>query len=247
MTGLIDLVLVVVPVRDEVDRIAACLISIQRAIAALSESAGIVSRPEVRTVAILDQCTDGTDLVVAEHPWVESVISAAGRVGAARALGVRSGLRASTVAAERIWIATTDADSRVPSNWLSHQIELAEGGADLFRGLVEPDPTECGAAAYAHWSRSYSRTDGHPHVHGANLGVRADTYWTCGGFDHLAAVHEDKHLSATATRHARNVVASAQARVATSGRLVSRVEGDGFAAYLRGAAQLAGEMPAGAT
>ncbi len=182
---------------------------------------------------VLDRCTDGTADIVATYPWVERVVSSAGRVGAARAIGVQHALSQETVAPERIWIATTDADSRVPADWLSHQLDHAARGADLFRGLVEPDEDECGPSAYAAWFTGYVQADGHGHVHGANLGVRGNAYALCGGFDQLAAFDEDVTLSRNAQSRRLRVVASAQARVATSGRLRGRVDAGGFAGYLR--------------
>lgn len=224
----IRLVVVVVPVRDEAERIAACLDSLAAAIDRVADG------QRVRTVVVLDRCTDATEDIVAAYPWVEPVLSSAGRVGAARAIGVRHALGRERVAPESIWVATTDADSRVPADWLSHQLALAANGADLFRGLVEPDSEECGPAAYEAWSAGYVQADGHAHVHGANLGVRGDAYALCGGFDQLAAFDEDVTLTRTAQRKRLRVVASAQARVATSGRLRGRVDGAGFAEHLRG-------------
>lgn len=235
----VHLVLVVVPMRDEVERVRACLDSIRRAVDSLSARNGDgplrSPTPRIRVVAALDLCTDGTDDAVAEYSWVEPVISVAGRVGAARALGVRHALATETVAAQHIWIATTDADSRVPADWLTYQVMLARAGTHLFRGLVEPDRAECGPAAYDAWLSGYTQFEGHGHVHGANLGVRADAYYACGGFDELAAVDEDVTLSTAAQLQAMSVVASTRARVATSGRLVGRVNGTGFAAYLSSA------------
>ncbi len=234
-----ELVLVVVPVRDEERRVGRCLDALKVAVdrvAGTGSSAGVPdgARPRVRTVVVLDRCVDRSAQIVAERSWAEAVVSTVGRVGAARAFGVRAGLAGETVAPHRIWIATTDADSRVPPDWLTHQLDLARQGAEVFRGLVEPDIEECGRAAYEVWQSRYLRRDGHPHVHGASLGVRADAYATCGGFDPHAEVGEDVTLSRNAELRSLAVIASAQATVATSGRLLGRVSGGGFAAYLAG-------------
>jgi glycosyltransferase involved in cell wall biosynthesis len=228
----VQLVVVVIPVRDEAERIAACLDALAAAVETVAGDLAGPIRPRVRTVLVLDRCADGTAAIASTYPWVETVLSSAGRVGAARAIGVRHALRQESVAPERIWVATTDADSRVPRDWLSHQLDHAARGADLFRGLVEPDQDECGPAAYDAWFKGYVQVDGHAHVHGANLGIRGDAYALCGGFDHLAAFDEDVTLSRNAQHERLTVVASAQARVATSGRLQGRVNGGGFARYL---------------
>jgi GT2 family glycosyltransferase len=234
----IRLVLVVVPVRDEERLVGPCLdaldVAVGRVAAASSYAApGLPVR--VRTVVVLDRCVDRSAEVVAERPWAETVVSTAGRVGAARAFGVQVGLSTEDVAPHRIWIATTDADSRVPPDWLTHQLDLAQAGAQMFRGLVEPDIQECGPAAYDMWQSRYLRCDGHPHVHGASLGVRADAYQTCGGFDPLAMVDEDVRLFRNAEERSLAIIASATATVATSGRLLGRVDGPSFAAYLSNA------------
>jgi glycosyltransferase involved in cell wall biosynthesis len=232
-------VVVVVPVRDEEQRIEACLDAIDHAVRRvharpLSDDAKIVwSVPTVQTLVVLDSCTDDTAQIVARHPDVRVVATQAGRVGAARALGVRAGLALGDEPLEQAWIANTDADSRVPPDWLTHQLDLAHEGADVVCGLVDIDPTECGRATYAIWASRYNRFDGHPHVHGANLGVRADLYVASGGFDPGAAAHEDVALVQWARAQGRNVVASRHARVTTSGRTHGRVEDQGFAAYLR--------------
>jgi glycosyltransferase involved in cell wall biosynthesis len=229
----VQLVVVVIPVRDEAERIAACLDALASAIDAVVGDRRRPTGPRVRTVVVLDRCSDGTAEIVISYPWVETVVCSAGRVGAARAIGVQHALSQETVAPERVWVATTDADSRVPTDWLSHQLAHAAQGADLFRGLVEPDRVECGPSAYAAWFTEYVQADGHGHVHGANLGVRGDAYEICGGFDQLAAFDEDVTLSRNAQNKRLRVVASAQARVATSGRLRGRVEAGGFAGFLQ--------------
>ncbi len=231
----IELLLVVVPVRDEERRVGRCLDALEVAVNRVAEAPSATgAAPRVRTVVVLDRCVDRSAEVVAQRPWAEAVVSSAGRVGAARAFGVQTGLRRETVAPHQVWIASTDADSRVPPDWLTHQLELARDGAQMFRGLVEPDVEECGPAAYEVWRSRYLRRDGHPHVHGASLGVRGDAYAACGGFDPLVAVGEDVLLSRNAERRSLAVIASAQATVATSGRLLGRVAGGGFAAYLAG-------------
>lgn len=94
--------------------------------------------------------------------------------------------RFSTCRPERLWLATTDADSAVPPDWLSAQLEIASR-RDA-RGVA-------GTVAVRDWgtySRSSARSceqfyarggDVHSHVHGANLGGgRADAYRAAGAF-----------------------------------------------------------------
>jgi hypothetical protein len=237
-SGAIGVVAVVVPARDEAERIGECLRALVLAARRLGSSGRLGARAalRVRTIVVLDVCTDRSAWVAAGHPGVELVHCRAGRVGAARAAGVAHVLRTEVSPPERIWIATTDADSTVPVDWLSHQVELAEQGAALFRGLVEPDARDCDRSAYRAWSDSYHRGPDHPHVHGANLGVRGDAYLACGGFDAFAAADEDVALVRRARELTLPIVASAGAVVTTSGRLVGRVPAGGFAEYLAGRA-----------
>jgi hypothetical protein len=70
------------------------------------------------------------------------------------------------------------------------------------------------------------------HVHGANLGVRADAYLRAGGFATLPE-HEDVDLVARLRADPRvDVRPSDAADVLTSGRTTGRTPG-GYAGYLR--------------
>ena len=245
-------VVVAVPMRNEASRAADCLVSLGQAIQTLrtdiapglpsgrpaNQTAGGASSagqlgPRVHTVVVLDSCTDQTAAVVADFPWVRAIQVDVGRVGAARSVAVRHGLGLTSAPPANTWIVNTDADSRVPRDWLTHQLSLAGLGADLVCGLVDPDPSECGPTRYAAWLAAYRRVDGHPHVHGANLGLRADCYLDCGGFTAGRRAHEDLALVRAAEARGWNVVASRGATVRTSGRVEGRVPAGGFAGYLR--------------
>lgn len=223
MTATIEAVLVVVPARDERVLLGACL-------DALARAAGQVKVPVV-TVVVLDRCTDGTETVLCGRD-VASIRTTVGCVGGARAAGVREGLRRlASTPPERIWIANTDADTVVPVGWLVHHLSQADGGVDLLLGTVAV--ADAPAALVSAWAKEYVQAEGHPHVHGANLGVRASTYLRAGGFDPVP-VHEDVRLAASiGTDLTAVVVRTASTPVATSGRLVARAP-DGFAGHLRG-------------
>ncbi|MEO7746264.1 MAG: glycosyltransferase [Actinomycetota bacterium] len=222
MTPTIEAVLVVVPARDEELLLGACLDSV-------AVASGRVEVPVV-TVVVLDRCTDGTENVLRGRDVV-SVRTTVGCVGGARGAGVHEGLRRLTAtAADRVWIANTDADSVVPEQWLADHLEQADGGADLLLGTV--DIVGAPATLVSAWSTGYTAADGHPHVHGANLGVRGSAYLRAGGFDPVA-VHEDVRLVTAVGRDPGAVVLrTSAAPVATSGRLEARAP-DGFAAHLR--------------
>ncbi|WP_128365385.1 glycosyltransferase [Phycicoccus flavus] len=229
-------VLVVVPARDEEQVLGPCLRSLEVAAARLRRA-----RPDVAVdvVVVLDGCVDGSAAVTARYP-VTAFPVLAGTVGAARRLGVRGGLalRPADIPNEAVWIASTDADCEVPPHWLTEQVALAEGGADLVVGTVVPagdlDPVRL-----AEWHSRHDLRDGHPYVHGANLGVRLTAYAAAGGFRRLVR-HEDVGLVRRVRALGHPWVATDRTRVRTSPRLQGRVEG-GFAGYL---AALPGTDPA---
>lgn len=71
----------------------------------------------------------------------------------------------------------------------------------------------------------------HPHVHGANLGVRVDAYESVGGWP-TVAMSEDHALWRRLRAGGWPVVAATDVWVETSARLVGRVDG-GFNGDLR--------------
>ncbi len=226
-------VVVAVPVRDEEELLAACLRSILRSATSLRQR-----RPGVSTevVVALDRCTDTSARVVQRFP-VRAVEVHAGSVGRARHAAVTTGLadtgrRGADPAAT--WVVGTDADCVVPTHWLGRHLQAAESGADLVLGTVEPFGV-ADVAVLAAWRDRHTLREGHGHVHGANLGVRASAYLEAGGYAPLA-LHEDVDLAARVRAAGRPWVASDRVRVRTSGRTTSRVDG-GFAGYLTALAE----------
>lgn len=223
----ITCVAVVVPARDEACLLAGCL-------DAVAQAAAHAPVP-VTVVVALDRCRDATPDVVAARPEVLAVRCEAGVVGRARAVGVGLALdRLRAHPPDRTWLASTDADSRVPEDWLTHQLALADDGVDLVLGTVDLQGDSPGAGA-ARWRREYTRLVGptsHGHVHGANLGVRASTYLAAGGFPPVAT-DEDVLLTRAVTRLPGSVVVPTVAvPVATSDRRLGRAPA-GVAADLR--------------
>ena len=216
---------VVVPARDEAEVLAECLASVDVARRTLEQS-----RPGmgVAVLVVLDRCVDRSAAVAARHPGVETLEVSVGCVGAARAAGVAHTL-AGTADASRHWLASTDADSVVPPHWLAAQADLADDGHDLVLGTVEPAGVD--AHLLRRWTRRHRLRDGHPHVHGANLGIRASRYVEVGGFA-AVGLHEDVLLAAAVKATGAPWVATDSIRVQTAGRLEGRVSG-GFATYLR--------------
>jgi glycosyltransferase involved in cell wall biosynthesis len=235
-TGSIHTVVVVVPVRDEEVLLPRCLHALTAAIDSL-RNVPETERPKVSVFLVLDRCTDRSARIAAVWKNFDQCEIRAGAVGVARRDGVRQALGSlrgssppSNLASDRIWIATTDADSAVPPNWLATQLALARNGAELVLGTVHPDDEILGQELLR-WQSLQVLEEGHCHVHGANLGVRADRYLEAGEF---APVDRDEDVLLVGALRALGV---AEARTAlipvlTSGRRVGRTPA-GFAGYLR--------------
>lgn len=226
MTG-VDHLAVVIPARNEERRLDHCL----RAVTAARHRLGEV-RPDVtvQVIVVLDRCTDGSAAAVMAHPDVRGIRSSAGMVGAARRLGVRQALGSSGIDVPRTWIACTDADSVVPSDWLLRHVQIADGGADLLLGTVIPHPSELSDETFTQWLLRNPQHDDHPYVHGANLGIRGSIYLAAGGFPPVAE-HEDVRLVGAVRTLTARVVSTASVAVVTSARVHGRTPG-GFAGYL---------------
>ncbi len=226
----IDAIGIVVPARNEELRLPRCLAALEAATAGLGDA--VDSAPRVRVIVVVDASVDGTLRLAQEWPGVEVVSTDAGRVGVARRAGIDHLLRGEAATDPgRVWIANTDADSAVPTEWLSAHLLHARSGVELLLGTVRPDPRELAAGLLAAWRLRHLIADGHPHVHGANLGVRADSYLAAGGFPDVAT-HEDVLLSAAVRRAGGVVRSTGSSPVLTSGRTTGRAP-RGMASYLR--------------
>ncbi len=221
---------VVVPARNEQRRIKRCLESV---LAAMDASGA----QQAWIVVVADRCTDRTVPIARRVLRNRGLIieCAAGSPGTARRHGANAVLRqACQVPHSSLWFANTDADSYVPCDWISRQLQMATEGATAVAGIVNVDSFEGhGPEGARMFSRHYLiNADGtHPHVHGANIGVRADVYLDIGGWSDTA-VGEDHCLWQRVQRRGWPVLATSASVVTTSGRLRGRARG-GFADTLR--------------
>ncbi|MGH9271179.1 MAG: glycosyltransferase [Ilumatobacteraceae bacterium] len=221
-------VLVVVPARDEAGSVGACVRSIRVAGAV----AGIES---IDVVVVADSCRDDTARIARRAVGGQGMVieTDVGRAGAARAIGTTAGLARTTTPLHLLWTAHTDADSTVPPGWLAIHRLAAEAGAAAVAGVVEVDHFDDHGphTARRHRLRYEGPTDDHAHVHGANLGVRADAYRTVGGWSAMAT-GEDHALWCAVRRAGYPVRSTRTSAVVTSGRRIGRAPA-GFAAALR--------------
>ncbi|WP_127502418.1 glycosyltransferase [Actinoplanes solisilvae] len=215
---------VVVPAHDEGDLLPACLRSLNAA----------TSPVPVEIIVVADACGDDTAALAAAAG--ATVLTTSFRnVGRARAAGMDHALRHGP---DGLWLATTDADSTVPREWLLwHQVH-ASSGADLLAGTVMVDDWAGWPAALPGlYDSRYATTDAH--VHGANLGISAAAYLTAGGFKPVRH-DEDRGLIDQVRAAGGRVVIDATCPVVTSARPIGRAP-YGFSAHLTG---LAASLPA---
>ncbi|MGZ5365325.1 MAG: glycosyltransferase [Mycobacterium sp.] len=218
---------VVVPAHNEIESLPRCL-------SALIVASVHTSIP-VLIVVVLDACDDGSDhLAERLGPNVHFISTDAGDVGAARAAGFEYARSVCTdVEPARTWFATTDADTIVGSQWLS---QMTEAGADMVLGTVRiPVWRLPGEVARRNLAAYNSKGPGHDHVHGANMGFRADAYWGVGGF-RVLSTREDVDLVERFESAHMSIHRDAKLSVATSVREEGRAP-NGFAAHLRGLAR----------
>lgn len=208
---------VAIPARNEGRCIAACIESVK--IAAADPA---LHGEQVYVFVALDRCSDATK-ELALRGGAKCIEVEAGNVGVARSIAVRAAIDHGAR-----WIASTDADTVVPTDWLSSQLAY---GCDAFCGIVTVDDWQDFDARVA---RAFvgleSPTSGHPHIHGANLGVSAVAYQRCGGFQPLA-VSEDVALIEALVATGATIAREPQPVVITSARRKSRTTG-GFSTYL---------------
>jgi len=222
-------VVVVVPARNEEDSIVQCLQSLRAARRELHDDVTCT------VTVVADRCADRTvryalrELIDPGDIVLESTV---GSVGAARQLGTECALLDVALPLHRVWIANTDADTVVSRDWLTTHLDVARSGAVGVAGVVElRRDRPCGVTLRESFERSYRRAaDGsHPHVHGANLGCRADAFRAVGGWNPLRT-GEDHDLWARLARYGP-VESTTASSVATSARTTGRAPA-GFAADL---------------
>jgi glycosyltransferase involved in cell wall biosynthesis len=208
---------VVVPAHNEERLIKFCLESLLDAAAhpALDGEA-------VEIIVVLDACTDQTG-PIAQLEGVTTLSVDSHNVGLARQHGAA---KAITLGAR--WLAFTDADCVVAADWLITQLNLK---ADAVCGTVAVnDWGFYGDRMQQHFASTYNDTDGHQHIHGANMGVSVAAYLAVGGFAGLSS-SEDVALVEALRQHGAAIAWSSAPRVVTSVRQDYKAPG-GFGATL---------------
>lgn len=219
---------VVVPAYNEAGSIGDCLESLRAAVRALDVPCAIV---------VVDDGSDDRTAEIARAVLAGSgglILSArGGNVGAARALGVQAILaNLDTTPHSSAWVATTDADTTVPADWLTYQHASAATGVDAIAGLVD---LPAGSPLSQRFAASYRRgiwPGTHTHIHGANMAMRASVYLAAGGFAALRCGEDVDLWQRVKALPGLRVVADPRLVVRTSARTQNRVDG-GFGRDLR--------------
>jgi glycosyltransferase involved in cell wall biosynthesis len=220
-------VCVLIPARNEEKLLPRCLESVLHARGKLP--------PEITCdiVVAVDASTDRTahiaEDMLAGHGTV--AVTHGGIVGRARAVAAQRALSRYAGMLPLCWFAHTDADCIVPEDWLLKQLLLAEEGIEAVAGIVAVDTfCEHDSGVEERFRTSYlvDSGGGHSHVHGANLGMRADVYDRSGGWANLTTA-EDHDLWNRLAGCLR--ISTASIQVITSGRRTGRAP-HGFAEAL---------------
>jgi len=220
---------VVVPAHNEELLLPRCLDSVLDSLRSLAAPATVA--------VVLDRCSDRSvsvvESLIRKGMPVLALSACRPGVGAARAAGADALLAA--YGPDELWLATTDADSVVPTDWIARQLAHAATGAHAIVGTVRvTDWSEHSPHVARRYARRYRNQTGHRHVHGANLSFHAGAYLAAGGFG-CESHDEDVGLIERLEQTGRPVRRVADLAVTTSARRVGRAPA-GFAMYL---AQLA--------
>jgi glycosyltransferase involved in cell wall biosynthesis len=211
---------VLIPACNEEDLLPRCLRSV------LAAREAILDAATCDVIVAVDRSVDETFAIAQETLGdVGTVIRCeAGIVGVARAAAARVALQKCARTASRVWLANTDADCVVPPNWLTDHLALAQAGAQAIAGVVDVDTfAEHNTQVERRFRATYIlHADGtHPHVHGANFGVRADEYVRAGGWANLSTAEDHDLWGRLAATGARRI-SPTHVQVITSGRRIGR-------------------------
>lgn len=235
---------VAIPVRDEAERIADCLLALGR-----QSGSGADAVPGV--VLLVNNTTDATLAVVAdlasalpmpvvaiEHVFPGAEASA----GAARRLAMQ---HADRLAPPGTPLLTTDADGRAAPDWLDRNLRSLAHGADAVfgRAIIDPDEAtrippalhradaheQAYAAALdeiAHWLEPDPADPWPRHTEhsGASIAVQRAAYGRAGGIPDLP-LGEDRAFADALRRSGARIRHAPEVQVVVSGRILGRAVG----------------------
>jgi GT2 family glycosyltransferase len=244
--------IVAIPVCNEEDRLAACLASL---VMQVSLCGALLCDASFGLVLLFNNCIDRSVAVARRHlertglPVILAQVQLQGeQANAGWARGLALDLAALWLERRRSRdgiLLTTDADSRVPNDWVAHNLAAIERGCDGVAGQVVLESSEEASLPLAliHRGRIESayerallalsaRLDPLPHdpwpnhwtSSGASLAVTLRAYRAIGGLP-LVACGEDRALVSALMHKDLRIRHDPNIKVVTSARLVGRAQG----------------------
>lgn len=236
---------VAVPVKDEAERIGACVSALAWQSGAAADAIVLVVNNTVDGTAAIVRGMAGSlpvPVEVIEHAFPPEQASA----GAARRMAMeRAAELAEGVAGGRGVLLTTDADGRVPPDWIAANLFHLRRGRDAVAGravldpvdaaaiparLHEDDALECAYAAALDEIGSMIKPEAwdpwprHTEHSGASIAVTLEAYRLAGGMP-AAAMAEDRRFFAALRAAGARIRHAPEIAVLVSGRIVGRAEG----------------------
>ncbi|WP_168582998.1 glycosyltransferase [Gephyromycinifex aptenodytis] len=240
---------VAIPAHEEAELISSCVHAVLRAIAH-AQRVGAADRALVLVAA--HRCTDETAARAREAMQrlprqVAAIVvpdDGPGPVGAVRHRLVTRAAEHPWITPEA-WVFSTDADSRVPTDWVTGLLAAAQHSrADAVAGLVALQGWHADEAARAAYERIVAagiHGSSHDHAYAANLAVRLSAYTAVGGFP--PAPHGEERELLQALRAAGHTVATPHAPIVlTSARMPGRAD-HGLGALLAALAEREQHLP----
>ncbi len=231
----------VVPVKDEADRIAHCLRAIARQSEVMADGIVLLINNTLDdTPRVVREVSAGLDVPVhaIEHEFAPEHACA----GAARRMGMEY---AACLLDEAGALLTTDADGRVPPDWIAANLRNLRAGVDAVAGraeleaadadlipaaLHEADAEECAYAAVLDDiaalldPQPWDPSPRHVEHSGASIAVSLAAYRLAGGMP-ASPLAEDRHFFEALRRIDARIRHAPEIVVTVSGRTVGRAEG----------------------
>ena len=231
---------VAIPVRDEAERIADCLMALAGQTAGAPGVVLLVNNTSDDTMAVVAEVAAGVGMPIhaIEHVFPKSEAHA----GSARRMAMA---QADALAPVGVPLLTTDADGRAAPDWLAANLFHLRRDIDVVFGCAEIDPIEaasippllhqvdareCAYAAaldeIAHWldRDEYDPWPRHVEHSGASIAVSRAMFRRSGGIP-LVALGEDRAFAAALRRAGARIRHAPEARVVVSGRILGRAVG----------------------
>ncbi len=238
---------VAIPVRDEADRIAACLKALDRQ-----------DRRPNAVLLLLNNCTDATEKIAHQlAPSLRFELKLVrrelppSRANAGNARSIAMALAAGLAGPAGVLL-TTDADAVVPSDWVRRNLAGLRQGADLVCGRIMVDPVEAAMIpAHLHADDKLECSlisllddmawiidpdlndppDRHTEASGASLAVSVAAFDRAGGIPPVASGEDRAFVDALRRIDAR-IRHDPEIKVIVSGRIEGRAR-DGMADAIR--------------